>query len=127
MKANFNLRGDLMCNCAAIAYTDHKSCEAIVKMTSLQTTSLGKLNLRLANCALLLSQYWYNLEVRYVKEIENVLADSLSRLCIEAITLSGETLRASQLRKRLDDIRALSRIPHPQNLNRKIHGVPISQ
>ena len=73
-------------------------------MTSLQTTSLGKLNLRLANWALLLSQYWHNLEVRYVKGIENVLADSLSHLRLEAIALSGETLRASQLRERLDDI-----------------------
>ena len=87
-----------------IAYTDHKACEAIVKMTSLQTTSPGKLNLRLANWALLLSQYWHNLEVRYVKGIENVLADSLFRLRLEAIALSGETLRASQLHERLDDI-----------------------
>jgi hypothetical protein len=32
-----------------IAYTDHKASEAIVKMTSLQTSSPGKSNLRLAN------------------------------------------------------------------------------
>jgi len=63
-----------------VAYMDHKACEAIAKMTSLQTSSPGRSNLRLANWALLLSQYWHNLEVKYVKGIENMMADALSRL-----------------------------------------------
>ena len=42
--------------------------------------------------------------VQASKGIENVLTDSLSRLRLKAIALSGETLQASQLHERLDDI-----------------------
>ena len=61
-----------------IVYTDHQACEPINKMKSLETTSPGKKNLRLANWAIFLSQFWHHLEIRYYKGIENVLADALS-------------------------------------------------
>lgn len=87
-----------------IVYTDHKASEAISKMTTLRTTSPGRSNLRLANWALLLSQYWANLDIRYVKGIQNVMADALSRLRTKALDISQEERNALALRERLDDI-----------------------
>ncbi len=85
-------------------YTDHKASEAIVKMTTLHTTSPGHANLCLANWSLLLSQYWHNLDVIYVRGIENVMADALSHLHLEIISLSNDIIHARNLHQQLDDI-----------------------
>jgi hypothetical protein len=87
-----------------IAYTDHKASEAIVKITSLHTSSPGKSNLRLANWALLLSQYWHNLDVVYVKGIHNIMADALSRLRRDMIALTEDDKRITELKDELDEI-----------------------
>ena len=86
------------------AFTDHKACEAISKMTSLHTSSPGHSNLRLANWALLLSQYWHNLDVKYVKGVENVMADALSHLRIQAMQISDEDRKIWELKDKLDEI-----------------------
>ena len=82
-----------------IIYTDHKASETIAKMKGLQTTSPGKKNLRLANWSLFLSQFWNNIEVRYCRGIENVMADALSRIRTQVGELSEEDKTAMQIRK----------------------------
>ena len=83
-----------------VVYTDYRASEAIAKMRGLQTVSPGKKNLRLANWSLFLSQYWANLDVRYCKGIENVMADGLSRLRTEILELTEEDILVSELRER---------------------------
>jgi len=83
-----------------VVYTDHKASETIAKMKGLKTTSPGRKNLRLANWSLFLSQFWGNLDVRYCKGIENVMADGLSRLRREVIELTDEDKLAIQLREK---------------------------
>ena len=73
-------------------------------MTSLQTSSPGRSNLRLANWALLLSQYWHNLSVEYVKGIHNVMADALSRLRTEITSLTEDDKRITELKDNLDEL-----------------------
>ena len=90
-----------------VIYTDHKASETIAKMKGLKTTSPGKKNLRLANWSLFLSQFWANIDVRYCKGIENVMADGLSRLRREALELTEEDKWAMELkekREKDDDI-----------------------
>ena len=83
-----------------IVYTDHKAAETISKMKSLQTTAPGRRNLRLQNWSVFMSQFWGNLDVRYVKGIDNVMADALSRLRREVKDLTSEDRLASELRTR---------------------------
>jgi hypothetical protein len=77
-------------------------------MKSLETTSPAKKNLRLANWAIFLSQFWHNLDVRYYKGIENILADGLSRLRTEAIELSREEYRLQEIKEADEDTSSAS-------------------
>jgi hypothetical protein len=86
-----------------ILYTDHKACEAIAKMKSLETTSPAKKNLRLANWGIFLSQYWNNLEIRYVRGVENVVADALSRLRTQIMELNREEKRLRLMKEQMED------------------------
>jgi len=86
-----------------LIYTDHKVAETIAKMKGLQTMSPGKKNLRLANSSLFLSQFWHNIEVRYCRGIENVMADALSRICTQVGKLSEEDRVARQIRKEREE------------------------
>lgn len=61
-----------------IIYTDHSAAVAIVRQTSLNTTSTEKLNLRLIRASEYLQRF--RLDVRYKPGKINIIPDTLSRL-----------------------------------------------
>lgn len=61
-----------------IIYTDHSAAVSIVRQTSLNTTSVEKLNLRLIRASVYLRRF--RLDIRYKPEKSNIIPDALSRL-----------------------------------------------
>ena len=61
-----------------IIYTDHSAAVSIVRQTSLNTTSIDKLNLRLVRASEYLQRF--RLDVRYKPGKANIVPDALSRL-----------------------------------------------
>ncbi len=61
-----------------VIYTDHSAAVAIVRQTSLNTTSTEKLNLRLVRASEYLQRF--RLDVRYKPGKSNIVPDALSRL-----------------------------------------------
>jgi len=63
---------------ATIVYTDHSAAVSIVRQTSLNTTAVEKLNLRLVRASEYLQRF--RLDVRYKPGRQNTIPDALSRL-----------------------------------------------
>lgn len=61
-----------------VIFTDHAATTGIVKQTSLSTSSVDKLNMRLVRASQYLSQF--RLDVRYKPGKQHIVPDALSRL-----------------------------------------------
>jgi hypothetical protein len=65
--------------CPVKIYTDHKSAEDIMNMTSLKSNSAVRQNLHLVRASQFVSQF-PNVKIVYRRSKDNINADSLSRL-----------------------------------------------
>lgn len=72
-----------------IIYTDHSAAVAIVRQTSLNTTSVEKLNLRLIRASEYLQRF--RLDIRYKPGKSNIVPDALSRLASREYHPSDES------------------------------------
>jgi len=61
-------------------FTDHSATIAIIKQTSLTTSSTDKLNTRLIRASQYVSQYTNELDIRHKPRKVNLIPDALSRL-----------------------------------------------
>ena len=77
---------------ATVIYTDHSAAVSIVRQTSLNTSSIEKLNLRLVRASEFLQRF--RIDVRYKPGKTNIIPDALSRLTSRDYKPSDESLDA---------------------------------
>ena len=84
---------------ATIVYTYHLASIEVMKQTSLTSSSVDRLNLRLVQVSQYLSHF--NLEVRYKPEKRHTVPDALSRLMNSSATERGAVTSEERT---LDDV-----------------------